>query len=397
MSVNRIASPNESDPAEKFRRLVEIGLALTSERNVPVLLGRILFEARRFTCAEAGTLYLVTPDGKLQFSVVQNDRLGHSEVLVGNGSQPITIEVSPTSIAGRVTGSGLTLNLPDVYDLPDSCGFQFDSSFDLKTGYHSRSMLVVPMKTPDGCIVGVIQLINVRHPGSEEIGAFPKEHEELVLCLASQAAVALSNARLTRELELAYSEAIKRLARAAEFRDHDTGEHIERVSQYAAAIAEALELPAAEVSKILLASALHDIGKLAIPDSILLKPGKLTDDEYAVMKRHPKLGADLLAGSENPMLHLAAEIALSHHEKWDGTGYPCGLRGDEIPVSGQICAVADVFDALSSARCYKKGMSLEEACEFLKKERGRHFSPRVVDAFFGVIEKISSIQRKFSA
>jgi len=382
----------ESDLSEKFRRLVEVGLALTSERDVSVLLGRILFEARRFTGAEAGTLYLVIPEGKLLFSVVQNDKLGHSEVLVGNGSQPITIGISPTSIAGLVAGTGSTLNIPDVHDLPESCGFHFDSSFDLKTGYCSRSMLVVPMKTPDGTIVGVIQLINARHPETGEVTTFSKENEELVLCLASQAAVALNNAKLTSELQLAYSEAIHRLARAAEFRDHDTGAHIERVSRYAAAIAEALELPSAEVSKILLASTLHDIGKLAIPDSILQKPEKLTSGEYAEMQCHAKLGADLLAGSENPTLRLAAEIAYCHHEKWDGTGYPRGLRGDEIPLSAQICAVADVFDALASARCYKTALSLEDACEFLRKEAGHHFSPRVVKAFFEVMDKITKIR-----
>ena len=396
MSGNRGVSPLESDLSEKFRRLVEVGLALTSERDVSVLLGRILFEARRFTGAEAGTLYLVTPDGKLQFSVVQNDKLGHSEVLVGNGSQPITIEISPTSIAGLVAGTGSTLNIPDVHDLPESCGFQFDSSFDLKTGYCSRSMLVVPMKTPDGHITGVIQLINAGRPGTDEGTTFSKENEELVLCLASQAAVALNNARLTSELQLAYSEAIHRLGRAAEFRDHDTGEHIERVSRYAAAIAEAMKFPPAEVSKILLASTLHDIGKLAIPDCILQKPSGLTDEEYAEMKRHAELGADILARSENPTMHLAAEIALSHHEKWDGTGYPRGLKSDEIPVSGQICAVADVFDALSSARCYKKPMSLEEACDFIRTQTGHHFSPQVVEAFFGVIDKIAKIQKEFS-
>jgi len=397
MSGNSGAASPEFDLSEKFRRLVEIGLALTSERDVSALLGRILFEARRFTGAEAGTLYLVTPGGKLQFSVVQNDKLGHAEILVGNGSKPVAIDISPTSIAGRVTGTGTTLNIPDVHDLPESCGYRFDSSFDLKTGYCSRSMLVVPMKTPDGHIVGVIQLINARGPGSEEITTFPKAHEELVLCLASQAAVALNNARLTSELRLAYSEAIHRLARAAEFRDHDTGEHIERVSRYAAAIAEALGFSPDAVSQILLASTLHDIGKLAIPDCILQKPGGLTDGEYAEMKRHAELGADLLARSENPTLHLAAEIAFSHHEKWDGTGYPRGLKGDEIPVSAQICAVADVFDALSSARCYKKPMSLEEACEFIRKQTGHHFSPRVVEAFFQVIDKIAGIQKEFSA
>ena len=253
-------------------------------------------------------------------------------------------------------------------------------------------MLVVPMTTPDGHVVGVIQLLNARCPGSDKITAFPKEHEELVLCLASQAAVALNNARLTSELQFAYSEAIHHLARAAEFRDHDTGEHIERVSRYAAAVAEALGLPPAEVSKVLLASTLHDIGKLAIPDCILQKPGKLTSGEYAEMQCHAKLGADILEGSENPTLRLAAEIAFCHHEKWDGTGYPRGLQGDEIPLAAQICAVADVFDALSSARCYKTALSLEEACAFLRKETGHHFSPRVVMAFFEVIDKITAIR-----
>ncbi len=397
MSRHSGAPVPESDLSQKFRRLVEIGLALTAERDVSALLGRILYEARRFTGAEAGTLYLVTPDGKLQFSVVQNDRLRHSEVLVGKGSQPITIGISPTSIAGRVTMTGATLNIADVHELPESCGFSFDSSFDNKTGYCSRSMLVVPMKTPDGNIAGVLQLINARSPESDEITVFPREHEELVLCLASQAAVALTNARLTSELQHAYSEAIHRLARAAEFRDQDTGEHIERVSRYAAAIAEAMELPPVVVSRILLASTLHDIGKLAIPDRILLKPGKLTDEEYAEMRDHARLGAELLAGSENPTLHLAAEIAFSHHEKWDGTGYPRGLRGDEIPVAAQICAVADVFDALSSTRCYKTALSTEEACDYLRKETGHHFSPLVVEAFFQAIDKITKIRAGLSS
>lgn len=383
----------EDDHSEKFRRLVEVGLALTSERDVSVLLGRILFEARRFTGAEGGTLYLVTPDHKLQFSVVQNDKLDLPESLSGK----VVMDVSPTSIAGRVTETGKTLNIPDVYELPEDCGFRFDRSFDLKTGYRSHSMLVVSMKTPAEKIVGVLQLINARSPVSGEVAPFPREQEELVSCLASQAAVALENAQLADNLQRAYSEAIYHLARAAEFRDQDTGAHIERVSRYAETIAEAMEFPPDYVSNILLASMLHDIGKLAIPDRILQKPDKLTSAEYAEMKCHATLGADILAGSENPMLLLAGEIALTHHERWDGTGYPRGLKGEDIPVSGQICAVADVFDALSSARCYKKAFAANEACEFIKQESGRHFSPKVVEAFFRVFEKILKIQNEFSS
>lgn len=396
MSGDCVVSLVESDPSEKFRRLIEVGLALTSESDLSTLLGRILHEARRFTCADAGTLYLVTKDGRLQFSVVQNDSLGHSEVLVGNGSSPVTMEISPTSIAGWVTAAGSTLNIPDVYEIPGTCGFHFDRSFDLKSGYRSRSMLAVPMKNPKGNIVGVIQLINARCPGTGSDTAFSSDQEELVLCLASQAAVALDNARLTGDLRRSYAEAIHHLAKAAEYRDKDTGRHIERVGHYAAAIARDMGLPQDHISDLLLAATLHDIGKLAIPDCILQKPGKLTSDEYCEMKCHASLGAEILAGSENPVLHLAAEIALSHHERWDGSGYPHGLKGDEIPVSGQICAVADVFDALCSARCYKSAFGMDEACEILKQESGRHFSPAVVEVFFRIKDRISEIRKEFA-
>lgn len=396
MSGTQSLTNADASLSEKFRHLVEIGLALTSERDLTALLARILLEARRFTDAEAGTLYLVTPDGRLQFSVVQNDQLVHSEVLVGNGTQPITMEVSPTSIAGRVTGTAAILNIANVYELPDGCEFRFDQSFDRKSGYRSCSMLCVPMKTPDGDIVGVIQLINARNPGTATYTTFPIEHEELVLCLASQAAVALNNARLTSELRAAYSHAMVHLARAAEFRDQDTGEHIERVSRYVEAIADAMGLPADHTTNLHMAATLHDIGKLGIPDSILKKPGKLSSAEYEQMKCHAKLGADLLSGSDNPMLRLAAEIALCHHEKWDGRGYPQGLRGDDIPVSAQICAVADVFDALSSSRCYKSAITFAEACELIRNERGAHFAPQVVDAFFKVVGRIERIKNEFN-
>jgi putative two-component system response regulator len=257
-------------------------------------------------------------------------------------------------------------------------------------------MLVVPMKNPQGKIVGVIQLINARAPGAGEEGPFSSELEGLVLCLASQAAVALDNAQLTDELRRSYAEAIHHLAKAAEFRDKETGRHVERVGRYAAAIAEAMELPPAYISDLLLASTLHDIGKLAIPDCILHKPGKLTTGEFTEMKCHARLGADILAESENPVLQLAAEIAHTHHEHWDGSGYPRGLKGDEIPLSGQICAVADVFDALCSARCYKSGFEIQEACDIMRRESGRHFSPAVMEVFLGTLDRIAEIQDEFS-
>ena len=183
------------------------------------------------------------------------------------------------------------------------------------------------------------------------------------------------------DLDDARLEMLQRLARASEYRDDDTGEHTQRVGRISGLIARKLGLDAEDAELIQHAATLHDVGKIAVPDNVLLKPGALTAEEFELMKTHVRAGADMLANSRSPLLQVAERIALTHHEWWDGGGYIEGLRGDEIPLPGRIVAIADVFDALTHDRPYKRAKPLETALDEIRSLRGRQFDPRVVDAF----------------
>ena len=190
-------------------------------------------------------------------------------------------------------------------------------------------------------------------------------------------------------------ETITRLARAAEFRDPETGAHIQRMSHYSAMIARRMGLGADFADALLLAAPMHDVGKLGIPDTILLKPGRLTVEEFEVMKRHPLIGHDILKDSASEVLRLGARIALSHHEKFDGTGYPQGSVGEAIPLEGRIVAVADVFDALTSSRPYKPAWPFARAIALLREGRGSHFDARCIDAFLSSWDEVLDIHTRF--
>lgn len=197
----------------------------------------------------------------------------------------------------------------------------------------------------------------------------------------------------TREIRARELELLMRLCRASEFRDPETGAHVERMARYAQLIAEGLGLGHERAEEIYRAAPMHDIGKLGIPDAILLKPGRLSLDETRLMRQHPLIGHAILTGSSSPLIQLGAEIAVSHHERWDGDGYPYGLKGEEIPLSGRIIAVADVFDALTTTRCYKKPWTAENARKYLEDNRGGHFDPRCVDAFFARWDEAVEVMR----
>jgi putative two-component system response regulator len=192
-------------------------------------------------------------------------------------------------------------------------------------------------------------------------------------------------------LRRAHEEAIQRLAHAAEFHDPATGAHLRRISRVSEILAEAMGLPARHCELIRLASPMHDIGKIAVADTILRKPGRLEPEEMVEMQRHPHIGFAMLSDSESDLLRLAADIALTHHEKWDGSGYPNRLAGDAIPLEGRIVGLADVFDALTSERPYKRAFDFEEAVDILQRERGHHFDPEVVDVFIDLTEKLEPL------
>jgi HD-GYP domain-containing protein (c-di-GMP phosphodiesterase class II) len=199
------------------------------------------------------------------------------------------------------------------------------------------------------------------------------------------------------ELASSREETIHRLSVAAEYRDADTGQHIERMSSYAAVLARELGLDADAVELIRIAAPLHDVGKIATPDAILLKPGPLTQEERRAMEEHARLGSDMLAGSASELLQLAAEIARTHHEKVDGTGYPDGLSGAEIPLVGRIAAIADVFDALTSDRIYRPAMSVGEALAIMRKDRGTHFDDEVFEVFERCLDELLSIRARLQS
>jgi putative two-component system response regulator len=214
--------------------------------------------------------------------------------------------------------------------------------------------------------------------------------------LSNQAAwLAEEVKKATRDLVEREHETIICLSKAAEYRDPETGSHILRMSHYSKLIARQMGLSVEQQEIILDAAPMHDIGKVGTPDMILLKPGKLDEAEFAVMKKHASNGYEILAGSRSPLLKIAAEIANTHHEKFDGSGYPNGLAGELIPLFGRIVAVADVFDALTSARPYKKAWKIEDAKKFLRDYSGTHFDPICVDAFFSDWEGVMAIRSRF--
>ena len=222
----------------------------------------------------------------------------------------------------------------------------------------------------------------------DEIKAYQKDLSEMVDIKTQELR------RAMEDLDRAHQNTIHHLAAAAEFRDDNTAAHIRRMSSYSGLIAQKMGLPDQRVSLILTASPMHDVGKIGIPDNILLKNGKLNPREWEIMKTHTTIGGRILSGGASEYMIMGAEIALSHHEKWDGSGYPQGLRGRGIPLAGRICAVADVFDALTSKRPYKDAFSVEKSMNIMKEGRGTHFDPRVLDVFLANMDGILKIKAR---
>jgi len=192
------------------------------------------------------------------------------------------------------------------------------------------------------------------------------------------------------------TEIINRLSRAAEFRDDETARHVQRMSHYCHLLADKTGLEKEHCNLLQMASPLHDVGKIGISDTILLKPGRLTNEEFETMKRHAEIGYRILYGSETDLLQMAGEIAWTHHEKYDGSGYPRGLKGEDIPIEGRIAAIADVFDALSTDRVYRPALSLEKTLDIMKEGREKHFDPSLLDLFLSSIDELMKIREVFA-
>jgi len=349
---------------QRLKVLLEVGQAIGSLMELDELLLLIARETARVLKADRCSLFLLDKKREELWSKVA---MGEEKIRLPKDK----------GIAGLVVTTGETLIIDDPYSNP-----HFNPEIDKKTGYHTRSLLCGPMRDSKGEVLGVFQVLNKLD------GAFQEEDKELLEAVAAFSAIAIENARLYAELKKTFHSFIETLAATIDARHHLTAGHSHRVARYTVGIAREMGLPKKEIEILRVAAFLHDYGKIGIPDSILAKPGKLTEEEYAQMKRHPALTKEILG-----KIYLSADykgipgLASTHHEKLDGSGYPFGLKDGEIPLGGRIMAVADVFDAITSKRDYREGMPYPEALEQLRKDVGKHFDPEPFDAFERYLRK----------
>lgn len=374
--------------------------SLAEFREETTLLDHILSKTREIAGADAGSMYLVEDD-ELVFAYSQNDTLfpdnARNKSMYVNMRMPLAGE----SVAGFVAVTGETLNLDDVHAVPGDRPFRFNSSFDWKTGYSTRSMLTLPICGTEGRMLGVLQLINCLDPRTGKVVPFPPTIADSLRALMREVAIHL-------EISAQVYRTVYRLLHIAMLHDPaETGPHAERVGAIAAEIyqrwAERNNIPPEQLrafkNRLRLAAMVHDIGKVGISDTVLKKPGKLTDEEFAVMKTHTSLGAELFSAEPRDITELAREIAYHHHQKWNGRGYPPvdgkALAGTQIPLSARITAIADVFDALVSPRCYKEPWTFERAVALLRDEAGEHFDPELVACFMELVDVLDMIYARY--
>jgi HD-GYP domain-containing protein (c-di-GMP phosphodiesterase class II) len=307
---------------------------------------------------------------------VSNDEKTRLWTQVAHGVDSIEIPID-TGLAGYAFTHKENVICNDPYIDP-----RFNKQVDQHTGYRTKNVAAIPLVTSKDEVIGVLQCIN-KLPSSN---GFNNNDLVKLKLIGNYAANTLELSRLNREIEDSQKELLSIMGEAVEFRSRETGEHIGRVSRYSEILALLAGLDAEEAKMLANAAPMHDIGKIAIPEAILNKPGKLTDEEFEVMKTHSTAGYSLLCKSDKKMINAAAEVAYGHHEKWDGTGYPRGLAGEEIHIYARIVAIADVFDALGNDRCYKRAWELPKILDFFKEQRGKHFDPRLAEIFLQNID-----------
>lgn len=393
---------------EKIISILKAGEELNHLKDVDTILDKILYETRKLSRADAGSIFLAEGD-KLNFSYVHNDTLFQKDETNAALYADYAVPIDETSIVGNAALTGETILIEDAYHMPADVPYAFNPSYDRKSGYKTASILAIPLKSFQNRVVGVMQLINAK---DEQGRVVPFSHESRIYVplFASSAALAIERGIMNRDL-------ILRMMKMTELRDpSETGAHVQRVGAYAAEIYQKWAIRSeTDIQKIKhtkdlirLAAMLHDIGKVGIPDAILKKPGKLTPEEFNIIKWHPVYGARLFIPPASKLDEMCRDIALNHHEKWDGRGYPGRMdilsenekmgipkKGEEIPLVARITALADVFDALGSKRSYKEAWPDEKILATIEAGSGTHFDPELVEIFFDIFDVIQAIREKF--
>lgn len=358
---------------EKLRVIFSYAAKIANEPKLDKLLEIMADFARELIVADRCTLWLY--DAKKQELWTR----------VAHGIEEIRIP-SDKGVVGQVILTGLPYITDDPYADPN-----FNPEVDKQTGYRTKAILAMPLYNGEGKIMGVYQAINKM----TEAGVFSETDMENLAMAASYSEKSLVNVILNDEIEKTQKEIIFLMAEIGESRSKETGNHVKRVAEVSALLAKLLGMPADEVELIRMASPMHDIGKVAIPDSILKKPGKLTDEEFDEMKEHTSIGYNLLNKSPRIILEASAIIAHQHHEKWNGRGYPSGLKGEKIHPYGRITAIADVFDALASERVYKPAWDLDRVYNLFKDEKGQHFDPVMTQIFLDNFDQFVEIKDRY--
>jgi len=303
--------------------------------------------------------------------------------------------VPECSLIAHARDTGVPVSIADVRQIGDGAPYSSGAAVTRVARGDAMSVLAQPIRGEADEVLGVLELVDARDPQGAPI-PFPPMALTLLPAFSDQAASAILNARLTERLREAQFDTVFRLSVAAEFRDMDTALHIQRMSRYSGVIARHLGLGDAAIELVHLASPMHDVGKLAIPDSVLLKAGPLTADEWQIMRMHPAIGAQIIGVSDSLLLRTAHQVALAHHEKIDGSGYPLEARGEAIPLLARIAALGDAFDAITSPRRYKPARSLEEGLCVVTRDAGAHFDPECVAALSRGFDEALEIHSTFS-
>nr|WP_281886017.1 HD domain-containing phosphohydrolase [Paenibacillus sp. YYML68] len=372
---------HDLNPKEMLKVIFDYAAKIANERRLDNLLMLMADMGREMIVSDRCTVWLLDRSKDELYSTV------------AHGVPQLRIP-SNAGLVGHAVQSGQAIFIEDAYTNEEYRNVLQSGAIamDQVTGYRTKALMVIPFRNNEGEIMGAYQAVNKLTASR----IFSERDLEYLTLAASYAGKSLESALLTAEIEETQKEIIFSMGEIGESRSKETGNHVKRVAEYSYILALGLGMSEEEAELLRIASPMHDIGKVAIPDSVLKKPGKLTEEEFDLMKSHTTIGYNLLKNSTRRLMKTAAIVAYQHHEKWNGRGYPNGLAGEEIHIYGRITAIADVFDALGSDRVYKKAWELDRILKLFNEEREQHFDSRVVDVFMEQLPKLLEVRDLYS-
>ncbi|MBF0472018.1 MAG: HD domain-containing protein [Gammaproteobacteria bacterium] len=356
------------DNDDKLEILLRLGNKISRENNLDRLLALIGDFSTEIVSAERCSIFIYDP---------QKDQL---VAKVAHGIDHLVIPADKGVVGAAIQTGEIQISADPYHDM------RFNQDVDVEQQFVTRSLLVIPLFNKEGKPLGAVEMIN-KNPGP----FFNNIDAELMVLIANYVTSTIENALLYEKIKKTQTNLIYKLSTAAEFKDNETSAHTLRVAHYSATIARAMGRDQPFIDALTLVAPMHDIGKIGIPEAIIKKPGKLDNEEFAIMQQHALIGYQLLFDSDNDLLTMAARVSHDHHEKWSGGGYPKGIRGEEISLEGRIVAIADVFDALTTRRPYKEPWSIERSLGYIEEQQGGHFDPDLARTFLAERDAVAEI------